>query len=351
MNITSFGKGLQVKGSTIYRWYRDVLSDYAKDKTAIHKHDIINPKGNKGHPIEVPIMREQNFGKNMSIDEKHIGEDICTVMSNRETGKIAMLCKSINFSDIKEVLYPYSPLLSEIKSITRDFSSLFAKVCTNLMPEAMQIGDKFHVIRNLMEAHQDVRIRYRQKELEKRRKVLQEFKKSEKERLLECERSGNKFKPCKFIYKEERMDNGETLLEILARSRYLLYNYPSQWSIRQKKRAQILFDKFPEIKKTYYLCCEFRSLMSSNNVGHHDLQIDKALYQWYEDVEDADIDEMLNFKSMVEANEDIIKNYFINGDTNAIAESINSKIQKFVITNNGTRDKDFFFFRLGNFYA
>lgn len=34
-----------------------------------------------------------------------------------------------------------------------------------------------------------------------------------------------------------------------------------------------------------------------------------------------------------------------------LAEGINSKIQKFISSNNGTRDTDFFFFRLANYYA
>lgn len=350
MNITSFGKALQVKGPTIYRWYRDVLSEYAQDKSIMHKHDII--KGDKARTIiEVPILRAENFGEKMAIDEKHIGEDICTVISNRETGKIAMLTKSLNYSDIKDIFLRNKPLLDNIKSITRDFSGLFEKVCTELIPNATQIGDKFHVISNLMEAHQSVRIRYRQKELEKRRKAYQEFKQTEQARLKECERMGQKFKSDKFHYKEDRMDNGETLLEILARSRYLLYKYPGQWNPKQKRRAEVLFNTYPEIQQTYHLCNQFRILMSAGNIGKHYLQIDQELHQWYENVETSDIDELMNFKSQVESNEDIIRNYFINGDTNAIAEAINSKIQKLITSNNGNRDKDFFFFRLGLYYA
>ncbi len=54
---------------------------------------------------------------------------------------------------------------------------------------------------------------------------------------------------------------------------------------------------------------------------------------------------------MVESNEDIIRNYFINGDTNALVEAINSKIHKLITSNNGNRDKDFFFFRISQSYA
>ncbi len=63
------------------------------------------------------------------------------------------------------------------------------------------------------------------------------------------------------------------------------------------------------------------------------MQIDKQLHDWYEKVENANIDEMLNFKSMIESNEEHIVNYFINGGTNALAEGINSMIQKFISFN------------------
>ena len=350
MNITSFGKALQVNGPTIYRWYRDVLSEYAQDKGIVHKYDIV--KGDKaGTIIEVPILKAENFGPNMAIDEKHIGEDLCTVISNRETSKIAMLAKSLNYNDIKEIFRHNSPLIDKIKSITRDFSGLFEKVCKELIPDARQTADKFHILSNLMDAHQSVRIRYRQKELEKRRKAYQEFKLEEQTRLRECESAGTKFKANKFHYKEERMGNSETLLEILARSRYLLYKFPGQWTFKQKRRAEVLFDRYPEIQQTYQLCNQFRTFMSSRNIGKHYLQIDKELNEWYQDVESSEIDELLNFKSLVESNEDIIMNYFIKGETNATAEAINSKIQKFVTSNCGNRDKDFFFFRLGLYYA
>lgn len=347
MNITSFGKALQIKGSTIYRWYRDCLSDYAKDNSIVHRHDIKAPPGN----IEVPILKIENFGERMAIDEKHLGSNICTVVSNRETGKIAMLYKGIKFLDIKRILQQYPSQMENIKSITRDFSKLFEKVCNELMPQAVQVGDKFHVIKNLLDAHQSVRIRYRQAELQKRRKAFQEFKTDEAKRALECEKMGERFKPAKFRYIEQTMRNGETPLELLARSRYLLFQYSDKWNEKQRKRAATLFEAFPEIEKTYHLCLKFRDFMSIKNIGKHYLFIDKKLHQWYEDVEDADVDELLNFKSMVESNEDIIRNYFTAGETNAMAEAINSQIQRFVTSNSGNRDEDFFYFRVGLYFA
>ena len=336
----------------MHRWYRDVLSDYAKDGGAsVHRQDVKIQNGKKETVIEVPILRKENFGSTMAIDEKHIGEDFYTVVSNRDTGKIAVLCKSVVFSEIKHVLQQCQTQAEVVKSITRDFSSLFEKVCTELFPSAIQTGDKFHVVRHLMEAHQAVRIRYRQKELDKQRKAYQEFKKSEQVRLTECERTGERFKPGKFHYQEGRLENGETPLEILARSRYLLFKYADQWTPSQQKRATTLFNRYPEIQQAYTLSCQFRDWLSKKNIGKQYLEIDKQLHLWYEDVENTDIDELLNFKHLVETHEEIIRNYFIKGETNAIAEAINNKIQKFVSSNQGTRDRDFFFFRIANYYS
>src|SRR3990172_12389969 len=178
-----------------------------------------------------------------------------------------------------------------------------------IMPFAKQIADKFHVIFNLMEAQQAVRIRYRQKILELRRKAFQLFKQEENQRIEECEKTGLEYTARKFSFTELRLPNGETPSELLARSHFLLYKFPHQWLPWQSTRARILFEQFPEIEKAYKLSCQFRTWYAKENIGKHPLQIEKELYQWYEDVEDSDIDEMMNFKSLVESHEEEIKAY------------------------------------------
>lgn len=352
VNFTSFGNFLGIEANTIYTWYRDVLSDYAKDGgKSVHQNDVIISDGAAEKTIEVPIFRDENFGNKMAIDEKQIGEQMYTIMSNRDTGKIAMACRSMKFVEIKQVLQNHKTVTDKVKSFTRDFSSLYKKVGNEIFPKATQVADKFHIITNLMEANQDIRVKYRQKELEKRRKAHNKFKETEKQRLQEHERSGRKFKALKFRYKQERYENGETVLELLRRSRYLLFKFKSQWKTSQTTRAIILFRLFPEIEKSYRLTCQFREFMSKKNIGKPFIYIDKLLHQWYEDVEDSQIEEMLNFKTLVEINQKQITNYFFEGETNAIAETINSKIQKFISSNLGARDRDFFFFRLDKYFA
>lgn len=287
----------------------------------------------------------------MAIDEKQIGKEFHTIMSNRQSGKIAMVCKTMKYNELEAIFNAHRSVTTKVKSITRDFSRLYEKVSNEIFSGSIQIGDKFHAIKNLMDAHQSIRIRYRQKELEKRRLAFNRFKENEKQSKQECKVNGEKYNKRKFYYEEDRYENGETRLELLARSRYLLYKFEDQWRGSQKKRAKILFKLYPEIEKAYRVSCDFRDFMSKKNVGKNYLFLNKQLHEWYEQVEDSHISEMLNFQAMVESNEEYIMNYFIAGETNALAEGINSKIQKFISSNNGTRDKDFFFFRLANYFA
>ena len=354
MNITSFGQALHLKGPTIYIWYRDVLSHYAATGgKCVHEQDIkLKEAGKKKEKIiEVPIFIEDNFGEKMAIDEKQIGDEMYTIMSNRQTGKLAMVCNTMKYNELEAIFNSHEGAKEKVKSLTRDFSPLYEKVGSEIFSGSIQVGDKFHTITNLMEAHQSVRIRCRQKELEKKRIAHNKFKADEKQRKRECEESREKYKKRKFHYPEKRYENGETILEILARSRYLLFKFKNKWTLKQKKRAEILFRLYPEIEKAYRLSCKFREIMSKKNVGKSYLKINKQLHQWYEDVEKSEIDEMMNFQTMVEINEEYIMNYFIAGETNALAEGLNSKIQRFISSNNGTRDRDFFFFRLANYYA
>jgi transposase len=147
------------------------------------------------------------------------------------------------------------------------------------------------------------------------------------------------------------LSNGETVLESLAHSRYLLFKYSDEWSASQERRANALFLKFPEIKKVYERSCEFRNWMKRDNVGKCMRNIKDELRTWMQNVERDNVDEMLNFKSLIERHMLPVLNYFRFGVTNAIAENINSHIQKFVTINQGTRDREFFYFRMKKYFT
>jgi len=352
-NITPYGDSLLIDESKLWRWYHDSLSGFMDADTVSkrHEHDIIIQSGRTKKQIRVPILQLDHFGADMAIDEKQIGEEMHTVISNRQTGKIAVLACTIKASELIHLWPSFQSKGFEVKSITRDLSQSYDWFCRQVFCNSRHIADKFHIIKHLMDACQDVRVRYRQEQLSDKRKKYEEYKAKEAERKKQCKTEGEPYQAKKFIYHEKKAANGETLLELLARSRYLLYKYPDDWRPSQKERADALFEGYPEIKESYLLACEFRNWYTKENIGKDKADLLLKLQDWYKNVENSEITEMENFKSIVERNEGLIINYFVKGETNAIAECINSKIQRFIASNQGTRDREFFYYRLGNFFS
>jgi len=323
-------------------------------QSTIHENDIeyIDKGTGEVKKLFVPICSQENIGEDMCVDEKQIGEDFYSIISNRKTGKLAFVANTTKSSELFEATLTINQQLSQVKVINRDLASCYKNFCNRVMPDTAQVGDKFHVIKLLLDANQAIRIRLKRDIDTKKRIAFQGFKNQEKERKDACEKAREKYKKRKFVYKEKVASNGETQSELLRRSRFLLFKFPSQWTKNQRSRAKVLFAEYPKLEIAYQLCCSFRDWYSKSNIGASELILEKGLHQWYEDVEVSGIEELMNFSSTVERNEEYICNYFYHkGATNAMAENRNGKIKKFINSNQGTRDRDFFFFRLKIYFA
>ncbi len=352
-NTTHIAASLCVDGKKLWRWYRDVLSGFLEEASQqeLHRYDFQVNTPAKVKTIKVPILKPANIGPNMAIDEKQIGEEMHTVLTNRDTGKIALLASTLKSSELATLIKWFDGKGFEVKTITRDLSNSYDWFSRQAFPNAGHIADKFHIIKSLLDAQQDVRVRYRQEILREKRLKYEKYKNKEKLRKQTCKQKGIPYKKEAFRFKEKRLSNGETPLEILARSRYLLYKYEQDWTDNQSERAKALFAGYPQIQKAYNLSCLFREWYSKKYVGRDLEQTERLLQQWYQQVDKADVDEMSNYKSLVERNQNIITRYFEKGYTNAIAENINGKIKRFIMINQGTRDRNFFYFRTANYFS
>lgn len=329
----------QIECTKLWRWYHDSLSGFLDPKTQElqNQHDIVVGRGNGKETVRVPIFKPENFGKQMAIDEKQIGEEMHTIISNRQTGKIAVLARTVTSLPLKTLLDKYPQVCREVEVITRDMSATYTKVSNEVFENASQVADKFHIVRDLMESCQGVRVRYRQEILREQRIARQKQKQQKGEPRTQ---------PI-----EKELSNGETPLEALARSRYLLFKYPHQWTNSQQNRANALFEEYPEIEKAYNLACQFRDWIKTENVGKKMSQITNELNQWFKRVDEQEVEEILNFKHTIERNLMSVLNYFRFGVTNAMAENINSRIQRFIMINQGTRHREFFYFRVANYFS
>lgn len=86
-------------------------------------------------------------------------------------------------------------------------------------------------------------------------------------------------------------------------------------------------------------------------MGKNEWQIERQLIHWYDCAEQAKLQEVENLIRIISSNEEKIMNYFKTGKTNAKAEAMNSKIQRFITGNYAVRDKHFFLYRLAHYYS
>lgn len=263
----------------------------------------------------------------MCIDDKNIGGEGYTILSNKDTGKIASLIMSTKSSVVSNVLSNIDMSLRlKVKTITKDLAESYDWVSRTMFSNATRVADKFHVIKLGLEALQSIRIRHRQEAL------LNDKKCSTNKEL-----------------KNKLLNNGESVKELLARSRYLLFKFKTAWTDSQAERAKILFEMFPDLSTSYDLICSFRSIY---NLSTRDTKFAKrCLDKWKIQVKAkaSHIPEMVAFLRTVEHHEPDIVNYFSTRQTNAFAESLNNKIQSMVRTNYGIRNRDFFHFRIRTF--
>ena len=99
------------------------------------------------------------------------------------------------------------------------------------------------------------------------------------------------------VHKAEEFENGDTLRQLLARSRYLLFKSPDKWTKSQKIRAELLFKQFEDIKHVYYYSLELGKIFSTN----YDKDVARAkLALWYNKIEEYGYDTFTTVANSIE---------------------------------------------------
>ena len=329
VNFTTIGSFLHLKPQTVYSWYRHYLSGYP-EAVESKEWGKDNFTGSDKREKSVPILKAENFGEQMSVDEKMIDEEFYTVMTNRETGKIALLAETLQVADLNKLIAKISATKNIVKTITADLSPTYEKFCEQSFSAATIVADKFHVVKHIIEAVQALRLRLKQEETARLPVTKKERKKYEK---------------------QTRLINGESRIEMLTRSRYVLFKRQEDWTVSQQKRAALLFEIFPQLKSTYELTLQIRQWLDKENIGKYEWVIERQLIDWYDCAEQQKLPEVENLIRLIGSHEQKIMNYFKTGKTNARAEAMNNKIQRFITANYGVRDKDFFMYRLAHYFS
>lgn len=272
----------------------------------------------------------------MSIDETCLSHsELYTILSNKAAkgrkGTIVAILKGTHSETIIPLLESIPiHLRKRVKEVTLDLAGSMSLIVKKCFPHANMVIDRFHVQQLATEALQEIRIRHRWEAIEAENMALDESRKNKR------------------AFVPELLSNGETLKQLLARSRYLLYKAEHNWTLEQAQRANILFDRYPDIKKAYSLAQKLSWIYSNTK---EKIYAFTRLAKWHEEVAQAGFRTFNTLSRTIENNYKRILNYFNNRSTNASAESFNAKIKAFRAQYRGVTDVNFFLFRLSKLFA
>lgn len=282
------------------------------------------------------LIYPENITEKLSIDELSLSKgELYTFVTNKRKGKrnkesVVAVINGTEAKVIQEVLEKI-PIENRklVKEVTMDMARNMGLAAENCFPNCKKVIDRFHVVRLVMDAMQHLRVKLRWKAIEDENTAIKEAKPSGKK------------------YQAEVLPNGDTLKELLARSRYLLYKTPEEWTTNQKNRATVLFNKYPLLETAHKLTLSFRSIYKNQEKERARQQFN----EWKVTVAAKKIDEFNTVVNSLEYHLDDILNFFDHRSTNANAESFNSKIKGFRANLRGVTDVNFFLFRLEKLFA
>ena len=315
-------KHYHINGDYFGQQYKEYLSDF-------HLWD------QKPHAKQW-ILFPENIGKQLSIDETALTNgELYTIVTNKAgKGRKGSLVAMIEGTESETVIKVLKKITGSkrdtVEEVTLDMAGTMRKIVRSCFPKASHVIDRFHVQKLAYDALQEMRIAHRWDAINEETNAIENAK-----------ADGIKYLP-------KILDNGDTLKQLLARSRYLLFKSGDKWTDKQKKRAAILFDLYPDIKQAYSLTHSLRMIFSKNT--------DKGvaytkMAKWFNDVTESAFKSFNTISATFYSHYPEILNFFDNRSTNASAESFNAKLKAFRATQRGVVDVEFFLFRVAKIYA
>ena len=282
------------------------------------------------------MLFPQNLGAKLSIDETCLSHgELYTIVTNKaakgKKGSVVAIVAGTRAEKVIGVLckIPQNKR-NRVFEVTLDMSGSMDLIVRRSFPLATRVTDRFHVQKLAVEALQEMRIKYRWQALDEENLAIEKSK-----------RKGQSFQP-------EILGNGDSVKQLLARSRYILYKRASKWTESQKRRAELLFERYPDLKRAYNLNMELSNIFENTEEKIYGMT---RLARWHEKVRQAGFRSFNTISRTIQNHYKTILNYFDNRSTNAAAESFNAKVKAFRSNLRGVRDVKYFLFRLTNIYA
>lgn len=271
-----------------------------------------------------------NIGPYMSLDETCLSNgEVWTFLTNKDghggKGTLAAAVPGTKSDEIISILTAAmgKSVRRRVREVTCDLSPSMMLIAEEVFYNAYVVNDRFHVQQVYNDAVDEIRVDIR--------------------RQLIAEENGRDKSTPAHVH-----SNGETMRQILARSKHTLLMSSNKWTDIQRHRVNILFKHYPILKRAYDLAMELRGIFNRKTTPAKAI---KKMNEWYEKVRQLDNS---NFRSVIKTFKNhapTILNYFRRRATNASAEAFNSKVKIFRAQMRGVRDRNFFIFRLVKLFA
>ena len=322
ISSNSLEKFYYINGNHFGQQYKDYLSGYDK-------------WDQKEHACKWMLFSD-NIGSRLSIDETSLTNgELYTVLTNKAAkGKKGALVAMIEGTQSDNIIKILKQIPEEsrnaVTEVTLDMAGSMNKIVRNCFSKAVKVIDRFHVQKLAYDALQEMRIKHRWDAIDEETNAIENAKSDNKKHVPEL------------------LANGDTKKQLLARSRYLLFKSREKWTDKQKQRAKILFELYPNIKEAYSLTHSLRMIFSKTEVKGVAYT---KLAHWFNDITDSGFKSFNTISATIYAHYPEILNFFDNRSTNASAESFNAKLKAFRATLRGVTDTSFFMFRIAKIYA
>lgn len=263
------------------------------------------------------------------MDETSLSQgELYTIVTNKAAkgnkGAVVAIVKGVKSNSVIEVLRKIpDDQRDKVEEITVDLAPTMHRIANRGFGCATIVSDRFHVQKLAMDAVQELRIKYR----------WQAIDEDNAERSLAKE-TGQTYIP-------NVLENGDTVKQLLARSRYLLFKSRDKWTARQNHRAELLFARYPQLEHAYNLSRKLSQIFSkkcTKEVAY------KKLALWFNDVEQLGLRSFARISETIRLNYDTILNFFNNRSTNAGAESFNAKVKALRAQFRGVSNIPFFLY-------
>lgn len=311
-----------IDGHTFEKQYKEVLSGFREWDQLDHADEW--------------LLFPDNVGPRLAIDETSLSNgELYTFVTNRdartrERSLVAVVAGTKSEDVISVLLRIDGEKRLAVREVTLDLSYSMRKIVRTSFPKASRVIDRFHIQKLACDAVQELRIKHRWNAIQQANDEMEDAK-----------LKGDDYVPFRY-------PNGDTRRELLIRSRYLLFKSADNWTDRQKQRAAILFEEYPDIKKAYGLCHSLRMIFSKNTIKD---AARLSMARWYNKVEEAGLHSFNVIAATFYEHYDEILNFYNNRSSNAMAESFNAKIKLFRANLRGVADRKFFLFRIANLFA